>query len=63
MTVCVTYSTFIDKRFISFLREMAVRYKLKAGNICIGILGEDDLDTEGLNDIIKKIRSLGYIIK
>ena len=61
LSVNVTVSTLYDKRFISFLQEIAERYMLRTGNICIEITEETELITsEDTGALIKKIRNFGY---
>ena len=61
LSVNVTVSTLYDKRFIFFLQEMAERYMLRTGNICIEITEETELITsEDTGALIKKIRNFGY---
>ena len=61
LSVNATVTTLYDKRFVTFLQNMADRYKLKTGNICIEITEETELVTsEETGELIKKIRSLGY---
>ncbi len=62
LSINVTVSTLYDKRFPEFVRMIAEKYKLKTGNICIEITEETELvTTEETGELIKKIRSLGYI--
>ena len=62
LSVNVTVPTLTDKRFISFLQTMAVRYKLKTGNICLEITEETELvNSKEIGDLIREIRSFGYL--
>ncbi len=64
VSVNITAETFADKRFISFLQEMAVRYKLKTGNVCIKVSDKAFLNAnEAIEKIVRKIRSFGYIVE
>ncbi len=57
----MTVTTLYDKRFVQFLEDLAWRYVLKPGNICIEITEETELVTsEETGNLIKKIRSFGY---
>ena len=61
LSVNVTVTTLYDKRFVGFIEELAGRYKIKPGNICIEITEETELVTsEETGELIKKIRSFGY---
>ncbi len=61
LSVNVTVTTLYDKRFIGFVEEIAERYHLKTGNVCIEITEETELvTTEETGELIKKIRSFGY---
>ena len=61
LSVNVTVTTLYDKRFIGFIEELARRYEIKPGNICIEITEETELVTsEETGELIKKIRSFGY---
>ena len=61
LSVNVTVTTLYDKRFVQFLEDLAWRYVLKPGNICIEITEETELVTsEETGNLIKKIRSFGY---
>ncbi len=61
LSVNVTVSTLYDKRFISFLQEIAERYMLRKGNICIEITEETELITsEDTGALIRRIRKFGY---
>ena len=61
LSVNATVSTLYDKRFASFLQELAGRYMLRAGNICIEITEETELITsEDTGALIRKIRTFGY---
>ena len=61
MYVNVTDATLCDKRFISFLQTMAIRYKLKAGNICIKTSPESGSEmTEETREVIKRMQDFGY---
>ncbi len=61
LSVNVTVTTLYDERFVSFLQELAARFKLKTGNICIEITEETELvTTEETGELIRKIRSFGY---
>ncbi len=61
LSVNVTVSTLYDKRFVPFLQELAERYKLRSGNICIEITEETELvTTEETGELIRKIRMFGY---
>ncbi len=61
LSVNVTVSTLYDKSFISFLQEMAQRYMLRKGNICIEITEETELITsEDTGALIRKMRNYGY---
>ena len=61
LSVNVTVTTLFDERFILFLQEMAARYKLKTGNICIEITEETELvTTEETGELMKEIRCFGY---
>lgn len=62
LSVNVTATTFYDKRFIPFLQEMAIRYKLKSGNICLEITEETELiTTEATGERMKMMRAFGYV--
>ena len=57
----MTVTTLFDKRFVPFLEELAGRFKLRPGNICIEITEETELvTTEETGELIRKIRSFGY---
>ena len=61
LSVNVTVTTLYEKKFLSFLEELARRYEIKPGNICIEITEETELVTsEETGELIKKIRSFGY---
>ena len=61
LSVNVTVSTLYDKRFVSFLQELAQRYMLRTGNICIEITEETELVTSvETGELINRIRALGY---
>lgn len=61
LSVNVTVTTLYDKRFMDFIEELAHRYEIKPGNICIEITEETELVTsEETGELIKKIRSFGY---
>ena len=61
LSVNVTVSTLYDKRFVSFLQELAQRYMLRTGNICIEITEETELaTTEETGKLIKRLKALGY---
>ncbi len=61
LSINVTVTTLYDKRFIDFLRDLADRYKLRSGNICLEITEDTDLvTTEETADLMGKIRSFGY---
>ena len=61
LSVNVTVTTLYDKRFVAFMQELAERYHLKPGNVCIEITEETELvTTEETGELIKKIRSFGY---
>ncbi len=61
LSVNTTVTTLYDKRFVTFLKEMAERYHLQHGNICIEITEETELVTsEETGNLIKEIRSFGY---
>ncbi len=61
LSVNVTVTTLYEKSFVGFLEDLAKRYHLKPGNICIEITEETELvTTEETGELIKKIRSFGY---
>nr|MCR4895814.1 EAL domain-containing protein [Lachnospiraceae bacterium] len=61
LSVNVTVTTLYDKRFIDFLQDLADRYKLRSGNICLEITEDTDLvTTEETADLMSRIRSYGY---
>ncbi len=61
LSVNVTVSTLYDKRFVAFLKELAGRYMLRSGNICIEITEETALVTsEETGELINRIRAFGY---
>ncbi len=63
MKINVTLSTMCDKRFVPFLKEVADRYRLKTGNICLVITEDNNNDVEGDTTELKNIiRSLGYVL-
>ncbi len=61
LSVNVTVTTLYEKKFLPFLQELAQRYHLKPGNICIEITEETELvTTEETGKLIGTIRSFGY---
>ncbi len=61
LSVNVTLSTLYDKRFIPFLRELADRYMLRSGQICLEITEEAEISkTEETGELLRKIRAYGY---
>ena len=61
LSVNATVSTLYDKRFVPFLEEIARRYQLRTGNICIEITEETELITsEDTGALINKLRTFGY---
>ena len=61
LSVNVTVTTLYEKRFAAFLQEIAERYMLRSGNICIEITEETELITsEDTGALIQKIRNFGY---
>ena len=61
LSVNVTVTTLYDERFVSFVRTIADRYRLRTGNICLEITEETELAlTEETAQLMKKIRSFGY---
>ena len=61
LSVNVTVTTLYDKRFIDFVKELAEKYHLKPGNVCIEITEETELVTsEETGELIRKVRSFGY---
>ncbi len=61
LSVNVTVTTLYDKRFADFLQELAERYQLKQGNVCVEITEETELvTTEETGELIAGIRSFGY---
>ena len=61
LSVNVTVTTLYEERFITFLEELAKRYEITPGNICIEITEETELVTsEETGELIRKIRSFGY---
>ncbi len=61
MSVNVTVSTLYDTRLIPFLQDLADRYRLKAGNICLEITEETELVTsEETGDLIRSLKAFGY---
>lgn len=61
LSVNVTVTTLYDKRFIDFVKELAEKYHLKPGNVCIEITEETELVTsEETGELIRQVRSFGY---
>ncbi|MCR5324041.1 MAG: EAL domain-containing protein [Lachnospiraceae bacterium] len=61
LSVNVTVSTLYDERFISFLQDLAERYMLRTGNICVEITEETELAiSETTGELMRKIRNFGY---
>ena len=61
LSVNTTVSTLYDSRFIGFLQNMADRYRLKTGNICIEITEESELVTDReTGELIRNISMFGY---
>ncbi len=63
LSINTTVSTLYDKRYVEFLKEMAICYKLRSGNICIEITEETALETtEQTGNLMDSIRKLGYAL-
>ncbi|MCR5252057.1 MAG: EAL domain-containing protein [Lachnospiraceae bacterium] len=61
LSVNATVSTLYDKKYAAFLHELAKRYMLRRGNICIEITEETELITsEDTGALIQEIRNFGY---
>lgn len=61
LSVNVTVTTLYDKRFVPLVKELAQRYQVMPGTVCIEITEETELvTTEETGELIKKIRSYGY---
>ena len=61
LSVNVTVTTLYEEEFVPFLQELAEKYQLKPGNICLEITEETELaTTEETGELIKEIRSFGY---
>ena len=61
LSVNVTVNTLYDKRFVPFLQELAERYQIKQGNVCIEITEETELvTTEETGKLMKQIKAFGY---
>ncbi len=61
LSVNVTVSTLYDKRFVAYLQELAQKYMLRTGNICIEITEETELVTsEATGGLIRRIKAFGY---
>ena len=61
LSVNVTVSTLYDKRFVIFLQEVAGRYMLRTGNICIEITEETELAvSEETGELMNRIKAFGY---
>ena len=61
LSVNVTVSTLYEKKFTDFLQEIAEKYHLEQGNVCVEITEETELvTTEETGELIKNIRSFGY---
>ncbi len=61
LSVNVTVSTLYDKRFVMFLQEVAGRYMLRTGNICIEITEETELAvSEETGELMNRIKAFGY---
>lgn len=64
MSINVTVKTLFDRRFLPFLQEMADRYRLRAGNICLEISEEGEPEAaEETGELLERIRVYGYIIR
>ncbi len=61
LSVNVTVTTLFEKKFTAFLQELAQKYDIKTGNVCIEITEETELvTTEETGELIKKLKQFGY---